>query len=237
MKRQLLLLLALAACGKKATTADPSAASGSAPAPAPATATDAAPAPATAPAADAATAAATVTDAPAATALDPDEAKARAGKQAVFTDGKKPEVATEDFMTALARHTIPLDKFVDPTHAIVFASRMPGGADTSQPDILMNECGPKVLGRIEKELASAQAFIDKFPDEQAWSCTNTNGRMCTFAGEGEYGGNYRVYFLDDPARGLRLGGVIETEIGAGPESYEKFVDQARAMIAAPKACK
>ncbi|MCE9576631.1 MAG: hypothetical protein K8W52_26015 [Deltaproteobacteria bacterium] len=167
-------------------------------------------------------------------ALDPEEVKARTGKQAGFTGGAKPEVATEAFMTALATGTLSLASFVDPARAVVLAIRLPGGAETLRPDTIDQLCGKLGIAALTRELAAAARQVD---DDVAWWCSNTTRPSCYLRGPGEYAASYAVTFAPDPVRGLRLVSIVETEVGEVASYTEPFLAKAATAVAKARACR
>jgi hypothetical protein len=121
---------------------------------------------------------------------------------------------------------------------VVIAISLPGADEARTPDKLEALCGSKALETLRRELVAAQAEIDAFPTENAWTCSNTDGaHTCHFAGGGEWAAAYSFQLVEDAERGLRLTGVIETEIGTTETFNDSFRAKAAAMLAKPKACK
>jgi hypothetical protein len=166
--------------------------------------------------------------------LAPEEIKARAGKQANFTGGARPAIATEPFASALAKGASKLVDFVDPGHAVILAVRRPGAQDRPVPDRISALCPGKDLAKLQAELTAAGKWSE---DDASWTCANTSGGpTCWLAEPAEYGAVYNLGFAPDATRGLRLISIIETEVGEVEHATAPFLAKAAAAVAVARTC-
>jgi hypothetical protein len=173
---------------------------------------------------------------------DPDPG--RRGKRTGLTATELPEVATEEFVRALAVGNLKVEAFIDPKRGVYQRIDLPGAGDTPGPMIAKRACGAqaaKVALAYLKRMVDAEARGHKATADESVHALECHNDFVTTAdphfGEVterdpqrparpmryarcisphimEWDESFNLIFTPDPTRGLALVAVVSREGGA-----------------------